>query len=218
MKLLNNTFAKALAGSALLTLATTALATEVTVNATTTVDNAIDLTVAGTLNFGTVRAVVGTADGDCAGLTLPAQDGEPLAGASGTDFTADCTATSDAVLLAVDNAVERPEFTVAGLAPFTAVTLQPINGGADAKLALDGAPSSIPSFVLQDWTAYQSNGFSPTAIDLTSTNNITADGSGEIIFTVGATLQTEPTPSTSGITGAYQEAPHEGEFVVEVVY
>lgn len=216
MKLLNKMVVKALAGSALLSVAGSTLATEVTVQASTTVDNAIDLTVAGTLNFGTVRAVVGSATGDCAGLTLPAEDGQPLEAASGTDFTAACTAQSDAVLIAVDNAVERPEFTVAGLAPFTNVTLSAINGGTDGRLEITGAPSTIPWFVLTDWTAFQSSGFSPAAIDLTTTGNISADSAGEIVFTVGATLQTPAT--TAGITGVYQEEAHEGEFTVEVVY
>ncbi|NDV91716.1 hypothetical protein GTH32_11025 [Alteromonas sp. 345S023] len=218
MKLLNKMIVKALAGSALLSVAGSTLATEVTVQASTTVDNAIDLTVAGTLNFGTVRAVVGSADGDCAGLTLPAEDGQPLEAASGTAFTAACTAPSDAVLIAVDNSVERPEFTVAGLAPFTNVTLSAINGGTDGRLEITGAPSTIPWFVLTDWTAYQSSGFSPAAIDLTTTGNIAADSNGEIVFTVGATLQTAATPTTDGITAAYQEEAHEGEFTVEVVY
>lgn len=217
MKLLNKTIVKALAGSALLSVAGSTLATEVTVQASTTVDNAIDLTVAGTLNFGTVRAVVGSADGDCAGLTLPAEDGQPLEAASGGDFGTDCT-PADAVLIAVDNAVERPEFTVAGLAPFTNVTLSAINGGSDGELEITGAPSSIPGFLLRDWTAYQSSGFSPAAIDLTTTGNISADSNGEIIFTVGATLQTPTNPSTDGITAVYQEETHEGEFTVEVVY
>jgi hypothetical protein len=217
MKLLNKMVVKALAGSALLSVAGSTLATDVTVQATTTVDNAIDLTVAGTLNFGTVRAVVGTTDGDCAGLTLPAEDGLPLTAASGGDFGTDCT-PANAVLIAVDNAVERPEFTVAGLAPFTAVTLSAINGGSDATLAITGAPSTIPGFLLRDWTAYQSSGFSPAAIDLTTTGNISADSAGEIVFTVGATLQTTTNPVTDGISSEYQEEAHEGEFTVQVVY
>lgn len=218
MKLLTKMTAKALAGTAILTVTSSTLATEVTVQASTTVDNAIDLTVAGELSFGIVRAVVGTADGDCAGLTLPAEDGQPLVAAAGGDFATDCTAVSDAVLVSVDNTVERPEFTVTGLAPFTVVTLNAINGGSDGELRITGAPSTVPGFLLRDWTAYQSNGFTPGAIDLTTPDNLSADSAGEIVFTVGATLQTTTNPVSDGITSAYQEVAHEGEFTVDVVY
>lgn len=212
-----NLIIKTVAISALLTAVGTSVATEVTVNASATVNNAIDLTVAGALNFGTVRATVGSADGDCAGITLPAQPGQPLVAASGGDFGTDCT-PADAVLTAIDNAVERPEFTVAGLSPFTTVTLAAINKDDDAALSVAGAPATVAGFLLRDWTAFQSSGFSPDAIDLTSTDNITADNAGEIVFTVGATLQTATNPTTDGINVDYQDSAYEGEFTVEVTY
>ena len=221
-----NLIVKTLAASALLAASGAALATEVTVQASTTVNNAIDLTVAGTLNFGTIRATIGTAANDCAGLILPANPNQSLSttdsveGSGPTPILCGTDGTNpvavSATIDSIDEAIERPEFTVAGLAPFTDVSLNAINGGEDAIIEIEGAPDTIANFVLTNWTAYQTSGFTPQDIDLTQTGNITADNTGSIIFTVGATLVTVEDPTA--VSGNYQDSAYTGDFTVEVVY
>ncbi|NVK54238.1 MAG: hypothetical protein HWE26_01375 [Alteromonadaceae bacterium] len=195
-------------GAALIaTMAGSVSAETLTVPVAVTVDNTIDFTLTGTLDFGTIRATAdGSAAVNCVGLTMPANPASPLNATLGTAGALACTADGTAVIQNVGGTPTRPEFAVAGLAPFTALTL---TLPSTADLALNPAPAGAPILQLIDFTAYQSSG-TPGA----ATTTVTADGTGNIAFTVGATMITDPgTP-----TLAYENTAYAGEFDVTVSY
>ncbi|MDC8829761.1 DUF4402 domain-containing protein [Alteromonas gilva] len=195
-------------GTALIaTLAGSASAETVTVPVTLTVDNTIAFTQTGTLDFGTLRATAdGSAAVNCVGLTMPANPASALNATLGTAGSTACTATGTAVIQNVGGTPTRPEFAVAGLAPFTVLTL---TLPTTADLALNPAPAGAPIFRLLDFTAYQSSG-TPGAV----TTTVTADNVGDIAFTVGATIITDPTTASL----QYENTSYTGDFDVTVSY
>src|SRR5690606_25430848 len=105
--------------------ANAALAETVTVPASVTVNNAIDFTFTGTLDFGQVRASTSLDADECSGLTLSPVTATPaLTTASSAAFTTVCTATGTSNLQAVGGIPARPVFTIAGVAPFTSLELE----------------------------------------------------------------------------------------------
>lgn len=203
-------FTKA-AGVAVLAMGSSAvLAETVSVPASVTVNNAIDFTFTGTLNFGEVRAVADADLSDCAGLTLPANPASALATMSTATY---CTASADAAMQSIGGTPERPVFTIAGVAPFTELTLTLPSGTTNLTAAT--APPDSPSLELVDITAYKTSG---TAGPI-SGGTITTDAAGGATFTVGGTLRTEQ----AAISGTppnitYENLEYSGTFDVTVAY
>ncbi|MCV2885896.1 hypothetical protein OE749_14450 [Aestuariibacter sp. AA17] len=188
-------------------LATSANAETLTVPATVAVDNSINFTLTGSLDFGIVRATVDNTAGNCVGITLPANPASALNSTLGTAAAAACTGAGTAVLQNVGGTPARPSLQVAGLAPFTALTLT--LPAAPVDLVLNPAPTGAPVLRLFDFTAYQTSG-TPAAV----TTTVTADASGAIAFNVGATLTTDPgTPTLT-----YENTTYTGDFDVTVTY
>lgn len=199
--------AKGLGATLLLASASTAFAETVNVPATLTVDNTIDFTTTGTLDFGTVRATPdNSAAVNCVGLTMPANPALALNSTLGTAGAAACTATGTAVLQAVGGTPTRPEFSIAGVAAFTTLTLT-LPTTVDLTTT---APAGSPIFRLVDFTAYRTSG-TPAAV----TTTVQVDGSGNATFNVGATLLTDPGMPT---TSAYENAAYTGNFDVQVAF
>ena len=209
MKKLNTKLS--LLGAALLaTTAGVAHAETVTVPITVSIDNTIAFTQTGTLDFGIVRATADNAAATtCVGLTMPANPASPLNATLGTSAGTACTTgAGNAVLQNVGGTPTRPEFSVTGLAPFTALTLT--LPSSPVTLALNPAPAGASVLELHDFTGYQTSG-TPGAV----TTTVTADTSGDIVFNVGATMITDPTATA---TLAYENTAYEGEFDVTVSY
>lgn len=182
------------------------------VPAKVTVDNTIDFTMTGELNFGTLRATAdNSATKTCVGITLPADANASINSTLGTDAgTACATGAGNAVLQSVGGSIERPKFKVAGLAPFTKLKLTlPSSGG---EMSLSPQPPGSSVFQLHDFTGYQTSG-TPGAVS--ASTGIVADTNGDIEFTVGATIITDPTNTA---TADYQNAEYAGAFDVEVTY
>lgn len=194
----------------LATLTNASHAESITVPATVSVDNTIDFQNTSSLDFGIVRAKSDvTAATNCAGIVMPANPTSALtSGLSGASATA-CTATGDAVLQNVGGTPTRANFTVAGLSAFTELNLTLPSGAVD--LALNPAPENAAKFQLNDFTAYQTSGSTPAAV----TTTVRANSTGDIAFSVGATMITDPGTTA---TSDYEDTIYEGSFDVEVAY
>lgn len=203
-----------------------AMAETVSVPATVTVNNAINFTFTGTLDFGTVRATPDrttttpahtVAAASCAGLTLAANPATPI-GAQVTPAL--CTAAgSNAVMQSVGGTPARPVLTIAAVAPFTTMNIQvpaAATLGAAIPLTASTGPGT-PQMFLSAFTAYKTNG-TPGAITLTAgAGTIQTDGTGTATFTVGATIGTDPAADV--LTAfAYQDLAYSGSFDVSVTY
>lgn len=210
MKQRNQKLATGLSAAMLLMGANVALAESVTVPATVTVNNAINFTFTGSLNFGQVRAVADATAAECIGLQI-ASSAAPaaLAAPTGTTamYTAACTSTGTSAMQAVGGTPARPVFTIAGVAPFT--TLQLALPSAAVNLTAATGPGTA-QFQLVDFTGFKTSG---TAGPVTTT--IAVDATGGATFNVGATLITDPTTPT--IT-TYQDLAYTGSFNVAVTY
>jgi hypothetical protein len=184
--------AKSLSAAMLLMGSNMALAENVTVPATVTVNNAINFTLAGALDFGQVRASANATIGTCSGLTIAASASAAAATtATGTAFTTVCSATAGSSLQAVGGTPSRPVFTVAGVAPFTGLTLTlPI---AAVDLTAATGPGT-PQFKLIDFKAFKTSG-TPGSV-ATTAGALTTDATGGAVFNVGATLVTESAGGT----------------------
>lgn len=210
MKQRNYNLAKGLSVAALLVGSNVALAENVTVPGTVTVNNAIDFTFTGSLDFGQVRAAANATSAICVGLQIPASAAAAaLVTPTGTVamYNAACTTTAGASLQAVGGTPTRPIFTIAGVAPFT--TLQLALPSAAVDLTAATGPDT-PQFQLLDFTGFKTSG-TPGAV----TTTIATDASGGAVFNVGATLITHPGAVT---TTTYQDLAYTGSFVVSVTY
>jgi hypothetical protein len=206
----NFTLAKTLGAVMLCAGAHAALAETVSVPASVTVNNAIDFTFTGTLDFGTVRAVADGTDLTCTGLELPANPTLPIT----ADIPAACSAgEGDAVIQSVGGTPARPVFTVAGTAPFTNLTVTV----PDTTIPLTAATGpGTPQFFLSEFTVYRTSGTATTiTIDADGEGILQTNATGEATFTVGATLATHL--GTVANTN-YQDMAYTGTFDVEVVY
>jgi hypothetical protein len=211
-----NNITKILGTTLLLVGSSAALAQEtLSVPATATVDNTIDFTLAGTLDFGTLRAQPGQTVAQCVALVVPANPGDATSAAiTGTETAALCSggAATDGVIQSVGGTIAVPVFTVAGLAAFTTLDVTVPLTAAAVTLALNPAPAGAGEFKLRDFTVYQSSG-TPADVALSAgVGAIVAGGTGEIIFSVGATIITDVTATTP----AYQNASYDGTFDVIV--
>jgi len=202
----------------LLAMTSAASATTVTVPASATVDNAVDLAFTGALGFGVIRATASATDAQCVGITLSADPSvtalntATLGGALEVDTACPNAAGSGtAALTSIDGAISRPEFTITGVPAFQQLNFaQP----SITTLELTGNPSTAQVFELVDFTAFQTNATPAAAVTFGATA-LTADVNGEVTFTMGATLATDR--AAAGQT-AYQDATYSGSFDVTVIY
>ncbi len=218
MKQRNYNIAKGLSIAILLMGSNMALAETVSVPTTVTVNNAIDFSFTGSLNFGEIRATADATVNLCAGLTLAANPATPI---SAQVVPASCTGAGDAVMQAVGGTPARPVFTIAGVAPFTnlevTVPTTPTGvNGADGVVDLIAATGpDTPPFFLEAFTVYRTSG-TPAAFTLVAgVGAIQTTGTGGATFTVGATLGTHE-GAVVGTT--YQDLAYSGSFDVEVAY
>jgi hypothetical protein len=211
-----NNITKIMGATILLVGSSAALAETLSVPATATVDNTIDFTVAGTMDFGTLRAKPGATANQCKSIVVPANPADPTTNSIvGVETNLICgNDAADAVLQSVGGVISRPVFTVAGLAPFTTLEVTLPVALADVTLALNPAPANASVFKLRDFTAFQSSG---TAADVAITGgkgDIASNATGDIVFSVGVTIFTDV--STGSL--AYENAAYEGDFDVIVDY
>lgn len=207
-----NNITKILGATVLLVGSSAALAETVTVPATVTVDNTIDFALVGTMDFGIVRATVDPTSTECVGLTLPADPTAATTAVLGTAAATACTAgAGDAVIQSVGGTLARPAFTVGGLPAFTSLVLTVPSGTSDLTLAIP--PAGAPVLQLIDFTAHDTG--ADSAVALTSgVGAVVADAAGDIAFSVGATLITDPgTPTLT-----YQNVAYTGSYDVTVAY
>jgi hypothetical protein len=211
MKQRNQKLVTGLSAAMLLMGTQLALAEQVSVPATVTVNNAINFTFTGTLNFGQVRAAADSSASECVGLVMSANSAVAFAAASGgTMFAAACTGAGTAVLQAVGGTPARPVFTVAGVAPFTNLTLTLPTVAVDLTAATGPGTAQ---FQLVDFTAYKTSG-TPGNVPTTA-GGLTTDSAGGAVFAVGATLITHPGAIA---TPTYQDLAYNGNFTVAVNY
>jgi hypothetical protein len=210
MKKSNHKIVKGLSVAMLLMGANAVLAETVNVPASVTVNNAIDFTFTGSLDFGQVRATAAAAAGTCAGLVLGTTTTTLTAAAAGTGFALLCTTVGGA-LQSVGGTPARPVFTIAGVAPFATLTLTLPAPTILAAVDLTAATGpGTPQFKLTDFTARKTSG-TPSTL----TSSVMTDADGGATFTVGATLINE----TAAITNVnYQDLTYSGEFDVSVAY
>jgi hypothetical protein len=212
-----NNITKIMGATILLVGSSAALAETLNIPATATVDNTIDFTVAGTLDFGILRAQPGATVNTCKALVVPANPADPTDDViTGTETAALCSAgdATDAVIQSVGGTITRPVFTVAGLAAFTTLEVTVPLLGDDVTLALNPAPTGASEFKLRDFTVYQSSG-TATDVNLTSgVGDIVANATGDIEFSVGVTIITD----VASASPAYENAAYEGDFDIIVDY
>lgn len=209
--------AKTIGATLLVVSANAAVAETLSVSSTVEVDNTINFTTAGTLDFGKVRAIVGDDINDCVGIVVAANPATAtsttLAGTAATQCTQAGTALAE--IQSVGGTIARPTFNVTGLAPFTPLNLE-VPDTSGGPIPMVGAlPPGSPGFNLYDFTVYRTSG-TPGAVALTAgAGTITADGAGNIDFTLGATLATD---IVAGAATPYENASYNGTFDVTVTY
>lgn len=217
MKPTNVKLLKGLSAAALLAGANLAMAETVTIPATVTVNNAINFTSTGSLNFGTVRSIGDTTASECAGLTIPvsASATPPTApvAASGGTYATTCTGAGSAVVQAVGGTPARPILTIAGVAPFTTLNLTVPNAAVDLTAA--SVPPGSAKFQVLDFTAVKTSGTAALITLTAGAGTFQTDAGGGATLQIGGTLITDPgTPST----GTYQDLAYSGTFNVTVAY
>jgi hypothetical protein len=210
MKQRNLNLAKSLGVASLLMGSNLALAENVTVPATVTVNNAINFTFTGSLDFGQVRAAASATAAQCVGLQIAAgaSAAAVVTAPTSAGYNTACTTKSGASLQAVGGTPARPVFTIAGVAPFTTLQLT-LPNAAPVDLQAATGPGTA-QFQLVDFTGFKTSG---TAGAVTTT--IATDATGGAVFNVGATLITDPSGPT---TATYQDLAYTGSFTVTVTY
>jgi hypothetical protein len=192
-----------------------AMAETATVQATVTIDNSIDFTAAGTLDFGTLRATAENTATNCAGITLPANPATTaLSTTLGADANTACPQAGDATIQAIGGTIARPTFTIAGVPGFSTLDITVPN---TVELTAPLAPGAA-TFTLSDFTAWKITGGGTvnTAIPIASNAGvIQANGTGGASFSIGATIRTD-----DSFTGQNYEnnVAYVGDIEVEVNY
>ena len=208
MKQRNQKLVTGLSAAMLLMGANVALAETVNVPATVTVNNAIDFTFTGTLDFGQIRAASDSTAAECSGLVLSPTSLTLTAAPT----SATCSSAGTSVIQGVGGTVARPVFTLAGVAPFTTMQLTVPNAAVNLTAATG---PNTPQFQLIAFTAHKTSA-PASAITITAgAGTFLTDAGGGATFTVGATLITEPT-AVSGTS--YQDLAYAGSFDVSVTY
>lgn len=208
MKQRNQKLVTGLSAAMLLMGANVALAETVTVPATVTVNNAIDFTFTGTLDFGEVRANGDSTAAECSGIVLSPTS--LVLTAAPTSAT--CSSAGTSVIQAVGGTVARPVFTIAGVAPFTTLNLTVPNTAVDLTAATGPGTAQ---FQLINFTAQKTSAPAGAITLVAGAGTFQTDAVGGAVFTVGATLITDPgTPTIV----TYQDLAYAGSFDVSVTY
>jgi hypothetical protein len=208
MKKHNFKLAKSLSAAMILMGSNLAIAETVTVPATVTVNNAIDFTFTGTLDFGQVRATADSTAAECSGIVL-SPTSLTLAAAP---TSATCSSAGTSVIQGVGGTVARPVFTLAGIAPFTTMNLTVPNTAVNL-IAATGPGTA--QFQLINFTAQKTSAPVAPITIAAGLGTVQTDALGGATFTVGATLITDP--GTPSIT-TYQDLAYVGSFDVTVTY
>jgi hypothetical protein len=215
-----NKITKILGATLVLVTSNAAMAEDLTITTSAVVDNTIDFTVIGTLDFGTLRATASATVNECAVLVLPADATASITSAliAGSEANTLCNGepvNSNSVVQSVGGTIVRPEFTVAGLAEFTTLEITVPIAGDDIYLSQGGDPAAASVLEMVDFTIYQTNATpAELTVDASGNTNITSDGTGAINFTLGATLVTDVKASSL----AYVNQPYSGSFDVSIDY
>lgn len=193
-----------------------ALAAETaTVSASVTVKNTFELTVTKPLSFGEITAIADTdAGGEQASLTISSN---PTVQPS-VDNGAAAKAEIRSLLPG-----EAAEIAVAGVAPFSELTITLPEADDVIHLVAAAAPPNSPEFILSDFDAYITSGTNSGSVYLGAAGEtqklLTADASGAASFNVGATLSTEAMPAAAArFAQQYQDGEYTGSFSVVVEY
>ncbi|GAB2915771.1 hypothetical protein [Rheinheimera gaetbuli] len=204
-----NNLTKGLAAALVMASAGSAIAETVTVPATVSVNNAIDFQFTGALDFGILRATADATLDTCAILELPANPASAVAAVASGAGTLCTAGAGTAVLQSVGGVIARPEFTIAGVAPFTNLVLT--LPAASITLTAAAVPPGSANFTVGNFTAWRTSG-TPGAV----TTAISTTAAGTAAFTVGAQIATH----VGAIVGpVYQDStPYTGSFDVEVAY
>ena len=213
MKQTTFNIAKGLGIAALLLGTNVAMAETVNVPATVAVNNAIDFSFTGSLDFGILRATAAPTGGvNCRVLTMSADpSATTLVAGTGTMASACTTPTTASALASVGGTIARPTFTIASLAPFATLTLT--LPAAPIILAGPGFDATTDAeFLVGNFTAWRTSGITPGAV----TTTIQANNLGTATFLVGASISTDTKVTT---TTNYQDGtPYTGTFAVTVAY
>lgn len=171
-------------------------------NASVTVQNTLTIENTTELNFGTIYAAQGAADDEIAKLVM-ATDGST---------TIDTTAANSNAAIRSLEAGEPAEFSITGAGNFTPVTLT----FGNATLS-NGEPDAA-TFTVDEFTGTVTAGltvgntFSGSDGD---TASISASSSGELSFTLGASLITEAVIATNDYRDG---ALYEGSYSIDVSF
>ena len=225
MKLRYLNLAKSLGVASLLMGSGMASAETLNIPATVAVNNAIDFTSTGTLDFGVLRATASHVANDCRIITMPANPASALAAVAtyptgtSSDYNTICTVSGTSItaaLQSVSGTPTRPVFTLAGLAPFSNMTLTLPSGAGNIVPLVGALPPGSAGFTIGDFTAYKTSAPAATIALASGVGTVQADASGGAVFTVGASIATDATV----FTGAnYQDGtPYTGAFDVTVTY
>ncbi|MFT2109965.1 DUF4402 domain-containing protein [Marinomonas sp. 2405UD68-3] len=180
-----------------------AVAETVNTTATVTVQNAFNLTEVTPLNLGTLRATADPAGTETATVVIPADGSAPTAATSGPPAA-----------LSVLTAGTPATYTVDSAAGFTSLTLTLPGPTTTITVAAAAAPPGTPAFTLGTFTGYITSGPNSGTAYTTATPNLQTDATGTVSFSVGATLTTDATTTTS----PYIDGDYTGTFPVIVVY
>ncbi|QBL09938.1 hypothetical protein E0Z06_10575 [Rheinheimera sp. D18] len=205
-----NNITKSVTAALLVAVSSVVIAETVTVDATVTVNNAIDFQHTGTLDFGIIRAKPSTIADECAVLGLAANTATATLSSVAISTLCPGGAGVVAVIQSVGGVPARPEFTVSGVAAFTDLKLElPTTA---TTLSAAGLPGGAATFSVGNFTAYRTSGITPGPI----TTTLATDNSGNAAFRVGAEIATH-VAALAGI-GYQDTAPYAGTFEVIVTY
>jgi hypothetical protein len=188
-----------------------AMAETASVQASVTVDNSIDFSATGTLNFGTLRAIGDNTGANCSYLTLTANPATPTLQqnhASATTTAVTCANDGASAMQAIGGTLARPVFSLVGVPDFTTLS---VTLPTEVEMSAAVGPTAA-RFYLRDFTAWKTSG-TPGAV---TTTIVTGAAATPTTFVLGATLATDD----NAFTGAgYQDSvPYTGTVDVTVAY
>ncbi|MGS0692608.1 hypothetical protein [Shewanella sp. 30m-9] len=201
-------------GLALVMVASAPVMAAETENATAsvTVKNAFEMVVAKPLNFGEITAVVdlAVADGVSASITMSPNPTEQATVVNGA-------ANAATIRSLVPG--EPGEVTVAGVAPYSELSVTLPEAADKTNVVAASAPPGSPKFVLSAITAFITSGDNDGTLYVHDTNKLTADGQGNASFNFGGTLTTDVNVAgTNVVDRQYQDGEFTGTFPITVSY
>lgn len=202
---------KVIVASSLIAGAVSVVAQEtVTSTATVTVSNAFDLVETQPITFGTITAIGYNYQSTGNSGTLQARVTIPATGAgatSGTVGAADTDPGDTDSSISILTPGQRGLYDISNAAPFTALT---VTLPASTTLSAPSAPPTNGEFILDNFTAVDTDGNTPI------TTSITTDATGAAQIGLGAQLLTEVPAATGTLT--YIDATYEGSYTLTVSY